>query len=243
MSKQQNDHLILVSGMSTTGKSASLMDLRNPEGVVYLNCESNKKLPFKKSKFQEFTITDPYEVVAAFDETESMPEVHTIIIDSLTYLMDMFETLYVTNATDTRKAWGDYGNFFKNLMQNQVAKSTKNVVFLAHTKQVMNETEMVLGVQVAVKGALNNQGVESYFSTVISTKRLSLKALKNYTNDLLVITEDNEIDQFKYVFQTRINKDTVNERMRSPIGMWSRDETYIDNNLQSVIDRLQEFYA
>ena len=41
-----NDNLVLICGESSTGKSASLMNLRNPEGVMYLNTEANKKLPF-----------------------------------------------------------------------------------------------------------------------------------------------------------------------------------------------------
>ena len=35
-----NDHLVLISGKSATGKSASLMGIENPEGVMYLNCEN-----------------------------------------------------------------------------------------------------------------------------------------------------------------------------------------------------------
>jgi len=53
-----NDHLVLVSGKACTGKSASLMFLKDPKGVMYLNCESGKKLPFK-SKFEEYTVIDP----------------------------------------------------------------------------------------------------------------------------------------------------------------------------------------
>ena len=92
----------MISGASGTGKSASLMNLSNPEGVVYLNCES-KKIPFR-SKFQEFKILDPLEVVQAFDEVENMPEVHTVVIDTSTFLMDMYESLYVINSQNTMKA-------------------------------------------------------------------------------------------------------------------------------------------
>ena len=35
-----NDHLVLLVGKSAAGKSASLMALDKPEGVMYLNCES-----------------------------------------------------------------------------------------------------------------------------------------------------------------------------------------------------------
>jgi hypothetical protein len=43
---QFNDNLVLIVGKSSHGKSASLMGLKNPEGVMYLNCEAGKKLPF-----------------------------------------------------------------------------------------------------------------------------------------------------------------------------------------------------
>ena len=46
-----------------------------------------------------------------------------------------------------------------------------------------------------------------------------------------------------YVFQTKIDKSTLNERMRSPFGMWGKDEKYINNDIQSVIDRLDTYYA
>lgn len=41
MSQQTvNDNLILLCGKSAAGKSASLMGLKKPEGVMYLNCEA-----------------------------------------------------------------------------------------------------------------------------------------------------------------------------------------------------------
>jgi len=40
MSQVVNDNLILLVGKSATGKSAALMGLKNPEGVMYLNCEA-----------------------------------------------------------------------------------------------------------------------------------------------------------------------------------------------------------
>ena len=47
---QVNDHLVLISGKSATGKS---MCLRNLSNVLYLNCEAGKKLPFKPNNFKE----------------------------------------------------------------------------------------------------------------------------------------------------------------------------------------------
>ena len=238
-----NNHLVLISGKSSSGKSASLMAMDKPEGVMYLNCENGKKLPFK-SKFKEYTIVDPNQVYEAFAEAEKRPEIHTIVIDTLTYLMDMYESVKVLNSTNTMQAWGQYAQYMKLLMSQVVAKSTKNVVFLAHTTDILNEAEMVNETMVKVKGSLMNQGIESFFTCVISTKKMTLTKLddKIAKSTLFKATQDDKDNGFKHVFQTRLTKETVNERIRSPMSMWPRNETYIDNNLQNVINRLHEYY-
>jgi len=237
----ENDNLVLIGGKSASGKSASLMGIDKPEGVLYLNCENNKKLPFK-SKFTEVTITDPNDVYHAFNQAEESDKIHTIVIDSLTYLMDMYETVHVLTSANTMKAWGTYQQFLKRLMSQYVAVSTKNIIFLAHTKDEINEAEMIQETFVPVKGALKNAGIESFFSTVLSCKKMPITKLEAYKSDLLNITEEEATLGFKYVFQTRLTKETVNERMRSSIGMWKVTETYIDNNVQHVINRLHEYY-
>lgn len=242
MSDQTNDNLVMLCGKSATGKSASLMGLENPEGVMYLNCESGKKLPFK-SKFKQFVITDPLQVNEAFEQAENMPNIHTIVVDSLTYLLDMYESIYVLPSANGMKAWGDFAQYFKTLMQSYVAKSTKNVIFTAHTSDTLNEAEMLMETKVPVKGSLKNNGIESYFSVIIASKKLNLKGLKDYGSALLTITPEEEALGFKYVFQTKITKETVNERLRGPLGMFSTKETFIDNNMQLVMNQLKDYYA
>jgi len=242
LNQQYNDNLVLLCGKSATGKSASLMGLEKPEGVMYLNCEAGKKLPFK-STFKQYVITDPLQVIEAFDAAEKLPEIHTIVVDSLTYLLDMYESVYVLNSANGMKAWGDFAQYFKSLMQQNVAKSSKNVIFTAHTMDTLNEAEMLMETKVPVKGSLKNNGIESYFSVVITSKKVALKALKDYGSALLTVTPEEEALGFKYVFQTKITKETVNERLRGPLGLFETKETFIDNNMQLVINRLQEYYA
>lgn len=242
MSDQTNDNLVMLCGKSATGKSASLMGLEKPEGVMYLNCESGKKLPFK-AKFKQFVITDPLQVNEAFEQAENMPEIHTIVVDSLTYLLDMYESIYVLPSANGMKAWGDFSQYFKTLMQSYVAKSTKNVIFTAHTSDTLNEAEMLMETKVPVKGSLKNNGIESYFSVIIASKKVNLKALKDYGSALLTITPEEEALGFKYIFQTKITKETVNERLRGPLGMFSTKETFIDNNMQLVMNQLKDYYA
>lgn len=240
--EQVNDNLFLVCGVPATGKSACLRDLEN---VIYLNCESGKKLPFRPKNFKQFVITDPYQVYEAFAWAEEQPQYTTIVIDGLNFLMDMFESTYIIGSSDSRAAWGDYSQFFKNLMQQHVAKSTKNVIFTAHTKTEYNEKTLSFETKVPIKGALANQGIEAYFSMILSTKKISLADLaeKKQDSELLNITEQEKVLGFKHVFQTTVTADTVQERMRGPMGMWDPNEIFIDNACGPVLKRLTEYYG
>lgn len=240
--QQVNDNLVLICGFSAGGKSASLRNIKNPEGVAYFNCEAGKKLPFR-SKFNEYVITDPYQIWKGFTAMEKKPEIHTIIIDSATFLMDMFESVHVVDAADTQKAWGDFNQFFKKLMQKYVAESSKNVIFTAHILTELNKKEMAMETKVPIKGALKNNGIEAYFSTVVYAKKLDIDQLEDYNSDLLHITPQEEALGFKYVYQTQLTKETVDCRIRSNMGMWDHNETFIDNDAQLLLDRLHEYYG
>ena len=238
-----NTQLVLISGYSASGKSASLRNLRNQEHWFYCSCEAGKSLPFKNS-FRDLRIEDPYQVYEAFDYgTEHPDECEGIIIDSLTFLMDMYESKYVLTASDTRKAWSNYSQFFKNLMQDKVLKFNKPTIILAHTQDYVDDKTLETKTYVPIKGALKAQGVESMFTTVVSTKKIPLKDLEPYQNDMLHITEDEELLGYKHVFQTRLTKQTLGERIRSPMGMFKREETYTDNDVQILLDHLKEYYA
>lgn len=242
MTSNINDQLVLIAGESASGKSASLVNLPNQEKVMYLNCEAGKRLPFK-NKFKNFTITDPYQVHEAFDHAKDNAAYDVIVIDTLTFLMDMFETQYVLPSTNTMAAWGNYNQFFKILMQEKIAASDKSVIILAHTKAELDEKAMEMKVSVPVKGSLKNNGVESYFSTVVATKKVSLKDLEPYKSDLLHITEQDQLLGYKHVFQTQLTKATIGERIRSPMGMFSRAETFMDNDCGLLLKHLREYYA
>lgn len=242
MTQSINNNLVCIAGKSASGKSASLRTLKNPEGVIYLNCEAGKELPFP-NKFRRLTITNPLQVHAVFDKAEESKNVHTIIIDTMTYLMDMYESTIVLKADDGRAAWGAYAQFWKKVMQKNVAKSSKNVIILAHTMDILNEKEGVMETLIKVKGSLMNLGIESYFCNVIAAKKLPLSKLEAYKNPHLNVTPQEDIQGFKYVYQTLLTRETVHERIRGPIGLWQPEETFIDNDAQFVLDRLHDYYS
>lgn len=239
-----NDQLILISGLSTTGKSASLRNIRNQERWLYLNTEAGKRLPFR-NKFMNERISDPYQVVDYLNQAiENREELDGIIIDSVTFLMDMFETQIINQSSNTMQAWGEYAQFLKDILQRQIVQFGKPVIVIAHVREELDEKAMEMKSSVPIKGSLKNNGVEAYFSTVVSTKRVSLKDLEDYKegNKLLTVDEEEEELGFKYVFQTRLTKKTTGERIRSPMGMFSKSETFMDNDAQLLLDHLHEYY-
>jgi hypothetical protein len=237
------DQLILVVGYSTTGKSASLRNIRNQDRWVYLGTEAGKRLPFK-NKFNSVRITDPYEVISYLDDCiEHSDQVDGAVIDSMTFLMDMFETMYVVNSANTMAGWGNYQQFFKTVMQEKVARFGKPVIITAHVKDDLDEKNMEMKTAVPIKGALRNNGVEAYFSTVVAAKKVPIKELEAYGSNLLTITDEERELGYKHVFQTRITKGTTGERIRSPMGMFDKSQTYMDNDCQLLLDHLQKFYS
>ena len=78
---------------------------------------------------------------------------------------------------------------------------------------------------------------------MVSAKKIELKVLKNFKSDLLTITEEDELLGYKHVFQTRLTKETVGERIRSPMGMFGQQDTYMDNDAFKLLKHLQHFYG
>jgi len=237
-----NDQLVLIAGFSSTGKSASLRNIRDQDKWMYLNTEAGKRLPFP-NKFKSFKISDPYQVYEGFDHATAHPEqFNGIVLDSLTFLMDMYESLYIYGASDGQKAWANFFQFFKGLMQEKVVLFNKPTIITAHVKDELDEVKHEMKTKVPIKGSLKNNGVEAYFSTVVAAKKVQLTELEKYGSDLLTITDEDRELGYKHVFQTRPTKATVGESIRSPMGMFTREQTYMDNCAQLLLDHLNRFY-
>lgn len=237
----QNKNIVLIMGKPNTGKSTSLMKLTNQDKMVYLNTDL-KELPFKSRFLKSVDVADAMDVLSYINEIENAPMVEGAVLDTLTFLMSMYERQYVANAANGQKAWGDYGNFYKEFI-HAIKAGSKDYAILAHEDTVLNEQSMQMETRIPVKGSVGKVGVEADFTTILSTKQMPIKKLEGFENDLLHITDEEREDGFKYVFVTRVTKDSIGEKMRSAIGLWNRNELYIDNDLNQVFARLKEYYA
>lgn len=237
----QNKNIVLIMGKPNTGKSTSLMKLANQDKMVYLNTDL-KELPFKSRFLKSVDVADAMDVLSYINEIENAPMVEGAVLDTLTFLMSMYERQYVANAANGQKAWGDYGNFYKEFI-HAIKAGSKDYAILAHEDTVLNEQSMQMETRIPVKGSVGKVGVEADFTTILATKQMPIKKLEGFENDLLHITDEEREDGFKYVFVTRVTKDSIGEKMRSAIGLWNRNELYIDNDLNQVFARLKEYYA
>lgn len=236
-----NNQLVLICGLSASGKSASLRNIRDQDSWLYANTESGKRLPFRNN-FVTVNVSDPIEDMRIVFDNMKDENAKGLIIDSLTFLMDMYESQYVLTAANTMKAWSDYNQYFKNMMQLDIAPLNKPVIITAHVQDILDEKNMEMKTQVPIKGALKGTGVEAFFSCIVYAKKVSIKELEPFHNELLNITEEDIELGFKHVFQTRITAKTTGERIRSPMGLFDKSMTYIDNDAQLLLDYLNEYY-
>lgn len=239
----QNKNLVMVMGKPNTGKSASLRNMPQ-ESMVLLNADL-KEMPFRDRFLMSVDISDAKDSVDFIRQIEGEEGVTGAVLDTITFLMQMFERQYVAPFAGTKTgqtAWGDYGNFYRELI-HEIKSGSKNYAILAHEDESLNEQAMMMESRVPIKGAVGKVGVEADFTTILRSMAVPLSKLEGIENELLVITDEEREDGIKYVFQTRLTKETAGGKMRSAMGLWGRNELYIDNDLNKVFGRLKQFYG
>lgn len=136
----------------------------------------------------------------------------------------------------------NYGIYYKEL-NDLIKDSNKTHIIMAHTETLLNEQSMQMESKILVKGAVGKIGVEADHTVVVTTKQMPISKLKKYDTPLLTYTPAEEAAGMKYVFSVQLNEETVGDRTRAPFGFWDANEQYIDNDIQLVLDRWDEYYS
>jgi hypothetical protein len=219
--KGQRSILVLVIGMSGTGKSSSLMNL-DPKQTFILNV-MGKPLPFH-SGFTEYKVGDNMVIAPdattiiselnRFSAVDYRPQVRNVVIDDTQYIMatEFMQKVMV-------KGYDKFSIMAKNIWDILVLSSRLRgglrVFVLAHEEATASERKMkTLGKLLDEK--LTPEGL----STIVLFSGVSSGS-----------------DGNKYFFQTQ-HDGMANAK--SPMGMFP---SVIPNDLKLVGDRIDEYYA
>ena len=152
-----NNLIIGVAGLAGNGKSTSLESIPNQKEWLYVNCETNKPLPFKHN-FIEKVITNPNELKSAVTMGAKNDKCKGIIIDTFTSALDMMEMKAKKNADDKFQVWDMYRDFILDLFQGGIANCNKPIIMLCHvamTKDIKGRSKL----SIAVKGSMADRGI------------------------------------------------------------------------------------
>lgn len=218
--------LIAIVGQTGTGKSTSIKHL-NPEETYIINV-AKKELPFKGSEKLYNTENKNYKEVDDANEisrllktiSEKAPHIKNIVIEDSNYIMGFN---MVAKATET--GFTKFSLMAKDMVELvRTARTLRDdlIVFYFTHPETIEDGGDVIGYKIKTAGKLidNQINLEGLFTVVL------------YTD-----VEETKDGTMKYSFLTnRYRKYPA----KSPDGMF--DELKIQNNLQEVVNKINEYY-
>ena len=216
----EQDYTLLLYGKSSTGKSSSLRNL-DMASTAMINIEK-KPLAFKHNDLHSHSKpTSLHEVKMAIKTAVEDDTVETIVVDSVTMLVDiMAYTELVKMSGDSRGGWLELRDWVVGLIE-YCKKADKTFIFIALEMEVMNEREFVTDNRPKVVGSLKDS-LSSHFTTVLRS----------------VVREVEE--DIEYQFQTNKTKEDFHNATKSPMAML---EKYEPNDLFAILNKMKEYYG
>ena len=203
----------LIMGRSGSGKSASLRNIKETTFVVNVN---KKPLPFKANENLKIMNCDEYLKIKSSLKLASEKGIKIAVIDDAGYLM-------------TSKFMSGHRQLKGNQsfeLYNEIADNFYELI-----KFITNELPEDMVVYMIMHEEINDMG----YSKPKTIGRL-LDEKVCVEGMFTIVLHSLKLDN-KYVFAT--NTDGL-DVTKSPIGMF--EETYIDNDIQFVTNKIREYY-
>ena len=204
---------VLIMGRSGSGKSASLRNINETTFVINVN---KKPLPFKNNEHLKVMNCDEYLKIKSALKAAYDKGIKVAVIDDAGYLMT---SKFMAGHRQAK------GNSQFDLY-NEIADN-----FYSLIKFIADELPEDMIVYVTMHEEKNDMG-ESKPKTIgkLLDDKVCVEGM------FTIVLHAMKLDG-KYVFAT--NTDGL-DVTKSPIGMF--EETYIDNDIQLVTDRVREYY-
>lgn len=204
---------VLVMGRSGSGKSASLRNMKEQTAVVNVN---NKPLPFKNNDNLNVMNCDEYLKIKQALRVAYEKGYRVAVIDDAGYLMT---SKFMAGHRQAK------GNSQFDLY-NEIADNYYSLI-----KYIVDELPSDMIVFVTMHEEKNDMG-ESRPKTIgkLLDDKVCVEGM------FTIVLHAMKLDG-KYVFAT--NTDGL-DVTKSPIGMF--DETYIDNDIQFVVEKIRDYY-
>jgi len=224
---------VLVVAESGAGKSSAGRNLE-PKETFWINV-ANKPLPFKgwKSHYKMITKEEPTNGNMSKAKTaqgisyilgiidKEMPHIKTVVIDDFQFMssFQFFDKIGEKGFEKFNQIGTDIATVARKPME---MRDDLTIIFMNHAEDSMDMNgKRRLKAKTIGKVVDNVLTLEGLFSVVLYAKVLQKK------------------DEISYVLQTNKSKDDNANTCKSPMGMF--EETYIDNDLQIVLDKIKEY--
>lgn len=216
------DKTMLVVGDSGFGKTTALRTLPLGE-TIYINVDK-KTIPFNSSAlYKHVKLESTGQLINGLIAAEEDPQAKYIVIDTLTFLGDLFFTEQIENSANKMEGWGKYKSYINQII-DMGKSSNKHYIFLAHAQDVYDEKELITKTFAKIQGSLKGGGLEAHFTFVFYAK---------------VLTDADGMPQYK--FQTNKTKGSTGVSAKTPMGCFS--EAYIDNDVMFAMNTIDTFYG
>lgn len=163
--EEKIDKTVLCIADTGAGKTSSLRNL-DMASVCYVNVDG-KPLPFKhKDLAKNITLNNTQQLINGMEQIENDMDIEYCVIDTITFLGDMFYTEHIENSSNGMRAWADYKSYILKVI-NMAKRSRINYIFLAHSQDVYDEKEMATKTFAKIQGSLKGGGLEGHFTYVL----------------------------------------------------------------------------